>query len=269
MTNAWNAALAYLNQADAAAASITAQNALVTTPASRLCGTTQNVVHVARKCRSSTNSDAYTIDLGSGQSVDTVAVMGLNLTAAGVTRARMSLTDPTATSSLLYDSGALTGQVDPKFGYFIALPTSPVAVRYVRVDVSDASLSYVEAGRIFVGLRTQVGINFAPGWGRGRVDRSKQTEGRGGQMFTDLDNSYRTLEMTFDWLSDAERTGLIEEIDRLNGNHGDILFITDPTSSNLGRDSIWGFQTEMPPVLQPTTASPAAFSRAMKIRERL
>lgn len=258
-----NASLSYTNLFDAAAASVVASSQTTLTPAqARLQDR-----HVARKWRSTGTTEFLTIDLGSGVSVDTVALMGVNISATGTTRVRASLTNAAATGSLLYDSGSIAGAVDPNYGYLVTLITSPVTVRYIRIDIADATKSYIEAGRLFVGLRTQVAVNFSPGWSHSFIDRTRKTEGRGGQMFMDIDNSYRILDLTFGFLSQAEHDGFVETIDRDLGEHNDFLFIIDPTSTNLGRDSRWGFIDGNQPAVGPYTFN--VFSKSYKLRERL
>lgn len=255
----WTAAIAYVNKADDG--TITAGNSLTTTPPSRL----QNA-HVGRTWRSQSNSDYLTIDLGSSQSFDTIALLGTNLTAAGLTRARASLTDTSAVTGDVYDSTSAAARVDPDYGALIILIASPVTARYLRIDLSDSSLSYVEAGRLFVGLRTQFTNNFAVGWARAWVDLSRKTKGRGGQTFVDALPKFRTVDLTFEGVSATQRNALIEAIDVANGARTDVLLITNPDSTNLGRDSIWGLMQEIGPVIE---TSADLFSRSYKIEERL
>jgi hypothetical protein len=256
-----NAAIAHTNLADLG--SVTASSSVALMPPSRLLDP-----HVARKWRSaSATGQNLTFDLGSLKLFDTVAIVGTNLTAGGTTQLRVSGTDATALGSLLYDSGAATGRVDPSYGYLIFLMPSSVSGRYVRVDLSDAALSYVEAGRAFIGRRTQLSSNFTPGWTRGWVDRSRRTESRGGQIYVDRNTTYRTLELSFEMLTLTERDGILEDIDRLSGERDDILMLTNPASTNLGRDSVWGLIDGNQPVVQPYVVD--RFNKSYRIRERL
>jgi hypothetical protein len=252
-----SAAIAYLNRAASVAAS-SQENLLLVT---RLLD-----VHVARKWRGSGGTSEYlTLDLGAAYSIDTVALMGVNLTAVGSTRVRASLSDATATGTLLYDSGSVAGNVDPSYGYFIELLPAAVTVRYIRIDLTDATLTYIEAGRVFAGLRHQVEISFAPGFSRAWVDQSTKTRSRGGQTYIDRNVSYRTMDLMFEGVTEDDRWGLFEEVDRLNGERDDVLLITNPDSDNLGRDSIWGLLTQTP-VTQITTEF---YSKTLQITERL
>lgn len=261
MANPRNACIGYRNLADTAM--IIGTNAIPLAPASLL----QNI-HIARKTRSAGYAEAYVIDLGSIQSIDTIWLLGVNLSLTGTSYIRISATDPTGAAGEIYSSGSVGGRVNPVFKALPIIISAPVSGRYVRIDLSDITLPYIESGRLFIGLRHQFEYNFTPGWSRSRVDRSRNTESRGGQIHSDIDNNYRILSATFDQLSEAE-TDIIDEIDQVHGTHGDILFITDPTSSNLARDSIFGMIQEIQPIIQPQITDPAAFSRTFNIRERL
>jgi hypothetical protein len=260
MTNARNACIAYINLADLG--SVSGANSLPLVPASRL----QNI-HVARKTRASTNSEAYTFDLGANYSLDTVALIGANSTITGFSRVRVSASDPTALTGTLYDSASIQGLIDPSYGSLVSLFT-PVNGRYVRIDYSDAALSYMEAGRAFIGLRHQFEYNFTVGWSRSREDRSESLESEGGQTHTNVRNSRRVLDVNFEQLSDDEIL-MMEEIDRIHGTHGDVLFITDPTSLNLSRASIWGRLETLSPNIQSIVSDPVVYNRSLHIVERL
>jgi len=255
------AAFAYINYADAGV--ITASSSALLMQPAKL----QHPI-IARKWRGLLGGSEYlTIDLGASYPVDTVALFGLNLSLEGTTRVRASLTDATAQIGELYDSGNQVGKVDPYYTSLIHLLPSAVTARYVRIDLADSHVGCIEAGRLFVGKRVQPEVNFSAGWSKGWTDRSRITEGFGGQEYVDKDVSYRSVEITFEFLSDAERYGFVEEMDLLNGQSTDVLFIEDTGSSNLGRDSIWGLMRDNQAVVQPYSVG--LFRKSYRIRERL
>jgi hypothetical protein len=255
-----NATFVYPNLADGG--TITASSSAALMSPRRL----QNP-HVARKWRGvSGGSEWVCVDLGAALSIDTVALVGINLTLAGSHRVRVSNSDPTGAAGELYNSGSLSAKVDPAYGYLVQLLTNPVTGRYVRVDVSDA-LSYIEAGRFVVGLRRVFAVNFAAGWSRGYEDLSRRRASRGGQTYIDRGDTYRKLELPFEFLSRTERNSLVEDLDLLAGTHDDVLVITDPLSSNLGRDSVWGLFDDLDPVVQPVMVD--LFRKTFRVSERL
>lgn len=248
------AAIAWVNLADSGSVSASSQELLL--PASNL----QNP-HVARKWRSLTASASFVITLAAAASIDTFGVFGIS---AETIRIRASAVDTSGTAGELYDSG--THSVDDAYASFIGLKSVAASGLYVLVELATTSADYVEAGRVFVGARTQFPINFAYGWNRARVDRSIRTKTRGGQTQVFPDNMYRTLDVSFDYLDEDTANGVVETVDRVNGLQTDVLFITDPESSNLPRDSIWGLIAEATPLVNPSFA---IRTKQYKIEERL
>ncbi|HEV7337011.1 MAG TPA: discoidin domain-containing protein [Bosea sp. (in: a-proteobacteria)] len=263
MPLASNARIGWQNRADEAG--ISASSFVIDTPPAIL----QNP-HVARKWRGVAGEAEYlTFDLGAQRSIDCVALMGLNLTEAGLTRIRASTGDSSGQHGDAHDSdpaGASAGRVNPRYPSLIHLLPAPVTARYVRIDLAEPGAPYIEAGRAFIGLAEQVTYNFAFGWQRGFADRSRTTKSRGGQTYIDRDNGYRTLDLTFEAITQEQRYGLFEDVDQFNGKRTDILFVTDPTSGELGRDAIWGLVSEMTPIGQPHHRT---YSKTFRIEERL
>lgn len=223
--------------------------------------------HVARKWRGANGaSEHVTVDLVSPAAIDCVALMGVSLSAAGITRIRASLADSSALDGAAHDSGAAAGRIDPRYPHLIHLMPAPVTARYLRIDLTEPGAAFVEAGRLFVGLTEQFTVNFAYGWERGWADPSRVTKSRGGQSYVDRADPYRQLNLTFGHLGEAQRYGVVEDIDQFCGKHTDILMLTDPTSTALARDSIWGRVEDATPVSQPSFAT---YSKIYRIEERL
>lgn len=258
MASGTTACIGYANLFSAAAVSASSQ--LILAPASNL----QQPDVTANLWRSVESGTANIVaDFGSSVSIDTIAVMGLTLSAAGSVRFRLSTLDSSGAAGDAYDSGSLP--TSTVYNQVVDLLTSPASARYLRMDLTDAGADYVEAGRVFAGVSTQFTVNFAYNWTVTRTDRSIVTKTRGGQTQIFRDIIYRTLAVTFEFLSEAERYGIVETIDLTNGLQDDILFIIDPTSTNLSRDSFWGLMTELSPITQ---ANFDIFSKSYKLEER-
>lgn len=251
------AAFAHINLADSAAITVSSQE-------TDLPGSFLQNVHVERRWRSQSDSDDIIIDLGANTLIDTIGLFGTTMSAIGTARVLVSTQAGGSASGDLYTESAVV--VDDDYNCRILLLPAPVSGRYVRIYLEDIGAAYVSAGRPFVGQRTALSYNFGYGWQRGRVDRSRRDETAGGQTQVWRDNSYRTLDVTFQCLTEAERNGLVEQIDLLNGTHTDVLFIIDPASSNLARDSIFGLMAEMTAVEQSFLD---IFTKQYKIKERL
>lgn len=234
-----NAAIAYHNLADAG--TLSASSAESAMPVSRL----QNE-HVGKRWRSTAEPGYLICDLGSSQSIDTIALLGMTAASGASCRVRASSSDATATGSLTFDSGTLSdgGQFfDTNYDALVYLRPTPVSTRYVRMDITDGPASYVEAGRLFIGLREAFTYNFVPGGRKPWTDRSRRTKTAGGQTQIFPDSKFRSAEINFDWVPEAQRSGLWETLGRVNGNSVDVLLMLDTAADNLPRESIFGLIT--------------------------
>jgi len=253
-------AFAYRNLADTA--DITASSVAGNMFASRV-----QDVHVAEKWRATSGSAYLTFDLGGVFYLDTIALMGLNLTETGQTQVRLSATDATAVAGQIYNSGVVTGRVDPRYGYFVDCLPGLVQARYGRIDLTDTAVAAVEAGRLFVGQRTELDVAYTTGASDGYVDLSKSSRARGGQLYIDRNTTYRTVDVTFEFITQSERRGIVEELDRVVGQRQDLLFIKDVNSDNMGRDSLWCMRDDMQLTVQPYTVD--IFRKSFRLSERL
>lgn len=247
-----NACIAYTNLVDTASA-ITATASNILLPPSNITN-----AHIARKWRgATTGGDSIIVDMGAPVTFDTVALFGLTADQVVISA---SLVDATGVAGEVY---TVTNSVDQDYLSTIALTTSKSA-RYFRFDVTTSA--YAEMGRAFIGVRTQFSYNFVKGWSRTWVDTSLRSKTRGGQTQVWPDVAYRAYDLSFDFLTQADRDGFIEDIDRVNALKTDVLFITDPSSTNLARDSVWGLMTSITPVVQP---SAGLYTKQYQIEERL
>lgn len=225
--------------------------------------------HVGKKWRDNATSTWVQIDLGTAELVDTVMLAGVS----GVDpafRVKLSSVDPTLGN--LHDSGSITGipHFDPDYGLFVYLLTTPVNARYIRVDISESGVSYIEAGRMYVGARDTFETNFQAPWVRTPVRSSVDTVGIGGQTYVDLRSGHWMTTAPFEFLTAAEAFGFIEDISVaiVNTGHKDMLWINDPDSLNLSRDCTWGYLEKDPAVTQNLYIIPPRYRIEFSIRER-
>ncbi len=260
-TPAWNIAVMRQNLADAG--TITASGSITQAPPSLL----QNK-HVGKKWQVNATSAYVVCDLGSVQSPDTLTVVGMS-GASPTLRVRASTADSSGVAGDAYDSGSLSGAWDSNYLPFVNLMTLSAPARYFRIDIAEGGVPYIAAGRLAIGARAQFAINFQPGWERAWNDPTVKTIGRGGQTFDDLRDKYRSLNLTLDFMPEDDRWNIVEAIDLALGTSGDMLVMVDPSSSNLSRDSLWGYFDGIDPVSEPVIVSDQRFRRTYKIRERL
>lgn len=268
-----NAALLYENLADDG--TVSASSALSSAPATRL----QNV-HVRRRWKGRLgDSEWVLLDLGASTLVDTICLFGLagifdgterNLSELAIRRVRLSLTDPTGEAGEVYDSDdndSGVGFIKEAYAAMVELLDTPVSARYVLVDLSEVTAEAIMAGRLVVGLRDQFIYNFFANWSFGYVDLSRRKKSAGGQTFVERDERYRVLTLDFGAIDEDDRYGFIHEMDRINGMSRDILFIIDPESDDITRDTIWGLPPELSRVTQPYMDD--IFAKSLSIEERM
>lgn len=249
-----NACIAYTNLTDDAQ--------VITATSSNLLLPVDNIInpHIARKWRGTTpGADSIMIDMGEPVSFDTIGVFGLTGSTIVI---KASLVDPTGVAGEIISNSDTVNQ-DYKTKILLSGVSS---ARYFRIDMTDASGGLVEVGRVFIGLKTRFSYNFVKGWSRGWNDTSLRSKTRGGQTQIFPDSVFRTLDVSFDFITQDERDGFIEYVDRVNALKTDVLFITNPDSTNLSRDSVWGLMTTLTPVVQPSTLT---FTKQYTIEERL
>lgn len=223
--------------------------------------------HVAERWRTLGTTAWFVCDLGSLRTVAAVAVMGLNLAATATFRVRYSTVDSTGAAGDADDTSTISNGIDPAYGMAVHLRTAPITCRYVRVDFTDASQAYIEAGRLAV-LETlwQPLTNFEYGWQWSYEDPSRQSRSWGGQTWVEAQAYYRMAEFTLPNVRHAERTGHVFPLQRLHGLRHDILVCRDTDTTNLGRDCIWGLMTRLLPLSNPRFNQ---FSHRISVAERL
>lgn len=189
------------------------------------------------------NAVAILVDFGASYTIGVAALLATNLTAAATFRLRISansgLTSPT------YDTGVseISAGVDPDYGHLIHVLSAPAAGRYLGLSITDSSLTYLEAGRLWAGTAFQPTRNYAWSAKRTTFDTTRLSPSEGGQTWVDTGYLQDELRIRFEALTDAEINADIAAIRRL-GRSKDILAVLDPDSTNLGRDSLFGLITE-------------------------
>jgi hypothetical protein len=264
-----NAAIVVDNNADNG--SVIASSQALTMPSSNLL-----TPHPSERWRSSSSTAFFVLDKGSAILADTVALFGLTLGPNATIRLRLSSIDATGAAGDILDTGILTnGNVhfDVLYDSFVYQLASPAAYRYVRFDFtdSDAALlpatNFVEAGCILDGLSESFAYNFSHGGSFQHIDRSRISPTSSGMTLTWNDNTFRRIDLTFEWVKALQRYGVIERLDRVKGKTSNVLLMTDTASTNLPRDSIYGLVTDQTPI----TFGPVfdLFGKQLRIDERI
>jgi hypothetical protein len=225
--------------------------------------------HPSERWRSLSNSASFVLDKGAAISADTVMLCGLTGGAGATVRLRLSTVDATGAAGNVLDTTALSSgnsHFDREYGSFVYQLPAPAAYRYVRFDISDPAASFVEAGCVLDGLAETFKYNFAPGGTFQHVDRSIVSQTSSGATLTWNDNTFRRIDLSFD-VTSIQRYGVIERLDRVKGRKRNVLLMTNPASSNLPRDTIYGLVTDQTPI----RFGPAfnMFGKPLRIDERI
>lgn len=258
-----NAALVIDNLATGG--SVTATSQALTMPVSNLL-----TPHPSDRWRALTNSASIILDKGALLSSDTVGLFGLTCTSQAIIRLRLSSIDSTGAAGDVLDTGNLNGapSFDASYGSFIYRMPSPGSSRYTRIDLTDPGFpSYVEAGSILDGLSQVFDYNFIPGATIQHTDRSRISKVASGKTLVWLDNNFRSVALSFDFVDQAQRYGVIERLDRMKGKNTNVLLMTDIASTDMPRDSVFGLVTDQTPITWGP--APNIFGKQLKIEERI
>lgn len=266
MTLASNIAASWINRITAA--TVTSTTAATAMPITLL--QQQDTRRTWRGAGGAGVLESIFFDLGSAMAgIDNVDLMYTNLAAGDAARCRLSVADPTCGTST-YDSTSIVGRVDPNY-YDLHFLTTPVSnPRYGRIDITRAA-GNPEAGFLFAGPRTQFTYNYDYGAQRTVVDPSIIKKTSGGQSNTIPKVKFRRWEFTIGTMTETQRWSVAEAIDLASGLTSPVLLFMDPSSANLGRDTIFALMTESDPVasIQGFDANGPIYSRAYKFDERL
>lgn len=218
--------------------------------------------------RSVTNSINFTLTLAANVNVDTIALFGLILSASATIRVRVSTLLGGSTSGDVHDVtyDATDPEFDPDYMALVVLLAVATSARFVRFDIVDTTLDYIEIGRLVVGTRVDLAYGFVSGAQLDWVDPSVIEKSRGGQSLVWERPRFREATIDLPLVSTGERWGLIEELGRANGRHKDILLVMDVEADNLPQQSIWG----LVPTIGPAswTNIPGQYSKQIHVEER-
>ncbi|HYD05951.1 MAG TPA: hypothetical protein VEC60_09500, partial [Reyranella sp.] len=147
----------------------------------------------------------------------------------------------------------------------LALIAAPVTARYVKIDLEDSGLSYLEAGLAWIGQLFQPERNFSYGEAPALQDPSTTTYSVGGQGYTDLRPAKMTDTFTFPALTELEAKA-IAQMDAAVGTALNLLWVRNPTQADQNRTAILGVQVQ---IGQMPVVTHNRRSRQFQIVERL
>lgn len=190
--------------------------------------------------RSTATTDFLLVDMLAASLVGWVAWAGTNLSAAATRRVRLSTTDATGAAGDAHDSGTAAAGVDPAYDLLLYILPADVTGRYLRLDVTDTSLSYLEGGRLWAGPTFRPATNFAAGAQSLLKDLSVVRQAESGEIYADRRPQQRGVRLTLPRVTSAEMSGFLDPLRRSAGLTGDVMVCRDPAGTNLSRDTLVG-----------------------------
>lgn len=192
---------------------------------------------------------SFTADLLSAQEVGAVALAGTNLTSTATLRVRMG----TDGVSWAFDTGIIDPQAKPELNGLAAylFPGAGETYRYLRCDIADASLSYIDIGHAIAGPVFEPAINFEWDWLSSVTDLSATQGGDGGQLYVRRRPKLRGMALSFKALSKAEIMGDVRRMQRIAGTSKNVLVVAEPGDAYEAENRIVGLLQEQAGVQQP------------------
>lgn len=134
------------------------------------------------------------LDAGAPISVDTVAILGHNITAAATITLEGNATDswgaPTVSETVAHQPGVMLHAF------------TSASLRYWRLSVTDTGnpAGFIEIGRVMLGLRVQLGVDGRSTvleWPVTHVSGDRQTFAQSGELYADRGVPFRTYAYEF------------------------------------------------------------------------
>jgi hypothetical protein len=234
-----NVALGYRNRVTGA--TVTSDSERTGNPASNAATAQPSQVW---RSASGTTAAYLQVDFGASVAIGAIAAINTNVTSAGTIRYRLS--DNADMSSAGYDSTALESGTAIEYRLAANFLPSTVTRRYLRVDFSDATLSFVDCGKLFAGPSFRPAIGYQFGIQRLSEDMSRRFKSEDGNDYVLRGTYRRGVAFTMPAVTTTEWENSLEPLIRLSGLNEDVLVCVDPSSTNIGRDTYVGLMDEMP-----------------------
>lgn len=233
----------------AASGTWSADSALSTLPVLNLAGASRRKVW--RSLSTGTVGAYAQCDLGSALAVDVVAFLGVNWTTGATVAIKSSanadMSSPDLDVSL--SSSGLTPYLDTATKQFVYPLSATSTRRYWRVTVTDAAVSYIEAGKAVIGPVTVPTRNFSPDWRRFVDDTSSVTRAFGGETYVNVRSIARGIELEFKALTQSEADGFGYTLMQSFGISAPLMVILNTDATTIARDTYHGLLQSPPEII--------------------
>lgn len=179
-----------------------------------------------------------TLDLGgSPATVNLAALLGHNASTTGTCQVKAADTEAELDSDPVYDSGELRlrsnifapsyediGSLE--YNHFIHKLDTPVTARWWRFSMADASLDFLDIGRLYLSSAFEPTRNVSYGVEEGVIDPSINRRAASGAEYPNAREPIRFVQFALPMTNKEEAfLDLLPNIDLLRGTTGDVLFV--------------------------------------------
>ena len=225
-----------------------------------------------RRVRFNDGTFFFDADFLSAKSIDVVGLISTTMTL--VSSIRLRLSNDVGFASIVYDSGFVSAEAsDEGQGNVIMVLPNVVSARYMRINVFDGGVPFIDAGVLVAGQlwRAQRGMGYGVREGRVMLDRRDRNTFTGAEFPVPAIANPRVAAFTLPSLSTSEARNQHRDLVRLLGAAKDGLVIMElnDTLAERNRRAIWG-AINVPG--EDTAVSRDSFplsSRALRVVERL
>jgi hypothetical protein len=226
------------------------RNGTVTASSARAGAGAVNVqsVHHGQEWRTlATVTAAYLlVDFGASYSIGGVYLGNHNLSGSGTWRVRLSTADATGAAGDAHDSTAVSTGISTDLRLAVRILSANVTARYLRVDLSDATLPNLSVGRLWAGKVWKPANNFEFGAQRGYIDHSFVQPGGDGQQWVSRGSRQPWCRFNLPAATSAEVVADGMQLIRKSGTSEEVLVCLDPAASDIGHWTYLGLLTEVP-----------------------
>ncbi len=187
---------------------------------------------VAHPWRSSTVAGTKWIefDFGSAITVDFCMIAGHNMQGGGGTL-KVYGGSSSAPTTEIFDLASNVNHSSSVYGYRTA---GSVSHRYWRIEESNVPKddSFLEIGYVMLGVATQLGIGYEPGWNEDVIKENRQAVTGGGAVLVgELVRDYSEFSLTFGALNTSERPTFQNWVRRMQGSRKPLALVPNSTDS--------------------------------------
>lgn len=203
-----------------------------------------------RKVARWSGTSGYVVaDFGAAVPIGAAVIHGTNLSAAATRRVRLSSVDATGAAGDVHDSGtAVAGASTVYNGSFAYTLTADASARYLRVDLADTSLAWIDAGLLLAGPVFRAARNFSYGAAIGYRESGRNEASPVGVTFTTRRGRARALSLRFDYATAAEAYAQLLELQRIAGVTQNVAIVPDPGGLYAAQRLLVGTLQDLTPI---------------------